>query len=99
MEAIWHEPGVQQGANICRWDEHGLSSPGTPRSIAVSAEVIAFRKRTYGGGDFPAWQKSPRISPPEWLKARYKADCPRNYKELIEAYGRTHTKYDADSYA
>ena len=103
MEAVWNEPGVKQVANLCRWDENGHNYPGELRNPKPSKEALAFRAEVLGGRGWPVWGQNNYggknhewpIYPSEELKARYKEDCPRNYKALIAAFGQTKTKYDA----
>lgn len=102
MDTVWESrgPASLKCSCITRWEvigDHLEPRSGTPCHISPSAGVLAWRKKTFSGWDFPAWQKSqPRdIEPSAELKARYKEDCPRNYKGLIAAFGKTITKYDA----
>jgi hypothetical protein len=98
MAEVWRKPGVQQGANLCRWDAHGISWPGELRSPQKPATVVAWRKRVLGGHGWPALNKSYDPNKPvcpDWLRERYRQDCPRNYKALVAAFGQTHTKYDS----
>jgi len=49
-------------------------------------------------GDGPAWSKSfdkNKLTPSKELIARYKQDCPNNWRYLVAAFGQTRTKYDA----
>ena len=96
MEAIWRERGVQQISNYCLWDETGRSASGAKANIELSAAARAFRWKVLSGHDFPPWPKTqPRDTMPSAeTRTRYKELFPRNYKALLEAYGKTRTRYD-----
>lgn len=94
MDAVWESPGVasHQYGCITRWaviDGRLEPRPGAICHISPGASALAWRKKTFGRRGFPPWQKSqPRdIEPSAELRARYKRDCPHNYKALIAAFG------------
>ena len=51
-----------------------------------------------GRHGWPVWAKTKPsdhgwpLEPSDDLKARYKEDCPNNYKALLAAFGKTRTK-------
>lgn len=102
LEAQWRAPGVAQGANLCIWGEGkkngGLySDPGkscTPPDNST-AYINKLRPKDYikwGRYGAPTPRK---LTPPDWLRERYKENCPRNHKTLLAEYGETYTKLDA----
>jgi hypothetical protein len=98
MERIWNSPrGVRQPNALCRWFKDGDCQAGSPRNPDISKEARAFRDKVLGGKGWPAWSKTVdqnRLYPSAELVARYKKDCPNNWKALVAAFGQTITKYD-----
>jgi hypothetical protein len=99
MEKIWQRPGVGQAGFLCVWGPHHhprwKAFPGTPCNLSPGRAVLKFRERL-ARNDFPPWSKTqpPDMTPSKELCERYKKDCPRNYKALIAAFGKTETRYD-----
>lgn len=100
MEAVWNRRGMECGANRTIWTEDG-PRPGEACNPKLGKDVERNRRRLFGhetptaphpGCDNAAW---PLYISKE-TRSRYKKMFPRNYKELLAAYGKTYTKYDAD---
>ena len=94
MTEIWNRPGVEQGTNLCIWGEDGRSSPGETRNPSNGASATAFMRKVRAGYGPPPpapYDPSGPLPVPAWLRERYKANCPRNYRELIKGYGVTVT--------
>lgn len=98
MERQWRRPGVAQNANLSRWTEGGRSETGEARNPTISAAALKFQAAV--GRDEPVWSRTAYTSynwplePSAELRARYKADCPNNYRALLASFGKTRTKYD-----
>jgi hypothetical protein len=108
MEYVWSRRDCHCRSHLSIWVQGSLSRyersyngwhavPGTPRNTTPGEAALRFRRAITSGHGFPPWSKTqPRdIEPSDELKARYKKDCPNNYKALIAAFGQTRTKYDA----
>lgn len=99
MEAIWARPGCEIMDALCVWlaVRHGKGWRGTPCNTSPGEAALAFRRRWLTHDDFPSWAVLSRhmdIEPSAELKARYKADCPNNYRALIAGFGKL-DKWDA----
>lgn len=93
LEAQWNKPGVAQGAALCIWREVGIhleSDPGESRDICRAANAWMRKMRKHWGPP-PPGPYNPRgpLRVPDWLRERYKRNCPRNYKTLCDKYGIT----------
>lgn len=95
-EAIWNARGVRQISNVTIWtasDVRLCDSPGEARDPEIGASAKAFLRkvRKHWGPPPPApYQRTAPLRVPDWLRARYKENCPRNYKQLVAWYGLTH---------
>lgn len=96
-ERIWKMRGVMRDANVVIWridaDGDFDHTPGEARMPEIGASAKAFIKRTrkHWGPPPPApYQRTAPLRVPDWLRARYKENCPRNYKQLVAWYGLTH---------
>jgi len=85
-----------QRGHISQWHEsiQGLTAlAGAPCNPEIGSQALAFRKKTTGGHDFPAWSSTRYknhnwpLEPSKELKAKIRHECPRNYKEIIAKYG------------
>ena len=100
LEAIWNEPGVSEGSNVCIWsgDETGVRHyPGERRDPPVGRSAAAFMRRVrkhWGPPPMAYCERDAKLKMPDWLRANYKRNCPNNYKTLIAEYGRSVTKLD-----
>lgn len=86
MEKQWHQGRCELFSNLCAWQDNGKAKPGRHCASTTTRRLWLPPKPKNRPHD---------IEPSKELKARYKADCPNNYKSLITAFGRTRTKYDA----
>lgn len=96
-EKLWRDPLLEPSNRveffaICgelSWKSGAETNPSNGK-----AAISFIRKCTkHYWPAFP--EKTSEIYISKELRARYKKNFPRNYKYLLEAYGRTRTKYDA----
>ena len=96
-EKLWRGPLLEPSNRVEFFAIRGELSwkSGAKTDPSNGEATIAFiRKCTkHYWPAFP--EKTSEIYISKELRARYKKNFPRNYKYLLEAYGRTRTKYDA----